>query len=88
MVWSADSFDKKLTLVAGIVNKRGFAYSETCPKQKIGVMETCLQGKTFTVLRIWSTEHPNFNYLYDTEPACNRKKFCPLQFCDWQVSLY
>ena len=62
-------------------------YSETYLKLNRGIMETSLQRKSFTVLRIWSPEDPNFKYLYEKEPACNGSNFNPLSFRYRQVSL-
>ena len=39
-----------------------------------GLMEICLQSKTFTVARIWISKDPNFQYLYEKQPASNGKK--------------
>jgi hypothetical protein len=42
-------------------------YSEICVKWNLG-------QKTVTFPRIWNLEDPNLKYLYEMEPACNRKK--------------
>ena len=47
------------TLSPDIIN-RPYIYRETCLKRNLGITETCLQRKMFTVQKIWSLFGPNF----------------------------
>jgi hypothetical protein len=53
-----------------------------------GIMEICLQRKTFIFPRIWSSKDQNFQCLYETQPASNGKKIlvrCSSVRCRWGV---